>query len=239
MDMEFSPEDLAFQKEVRDFIAENYPAELRGKQDEGDELTKEDFLAWHKILYKKGWVAPAWPVEYGGTGWDPIKRYIFDQEMNAAGAPPPIAFAFSMVGPVLYTFANQAQKDHFLPRILSGEEFWCQGFSEPGSGSDLASLRTSARREGEGEDEHYVVDGQKIWTTTAHLADWVFALVRTDGTGSKQHGISFLLIDLKSPGITVRPIRSIDGTNHVNEVFFEEVKVPASQLVGEENQGWE
>lgn len=234
MDMEFSPEDLAFQKEVRDFIAENYPAELRGKQDEGDELEKEDFLAWHRILYKKGWVAPAWPVEYGGTGWTPTQRFIFSEETARADCIRLMPFGLSMVGPVIYTFGTPEQKARFLPRILSGEDWWCQGYSEPGSGSDLASLRTTAVRDG----DDYIVNGQKTWTTMAQHADWGFFLVRTDKDAKQQEGISFLLIDMKSPGITVRPIITLGGEHEVNEVFLEDVRVPANQRVYEENKGW-
>ncbi|MBB5708023.1 hypothetical protein FHR21_003393 [Sphingopyxis panaciterrulae] len=234
MDMEFSPEDLAFQTEVRDFIAENYPAELRGKQDEGDELGKEDFLAWHKILYKKGWVAPAWPVEYGGTGWTPTQRFIFSEEIARADCIRLLPFGLSMVGPVIYTFGTPEQKARFLPRILSGEDWWCQGYSEPGAGSDLASLRTAAVRDG----DHYVVNGQKTWTTMAQHADWGFFLVRTDKEAKPQEGISFLLIDMKSPGITVRPIITLGGEHEVNEVFLEDVRVPVEQRVYEENKGW-
>jgi len=234
MDMEFSPEDLAFQKEVRDFIAENYPAELRGKQDEGEELSKEDFLAWHKILYKKGWVAPAWPVEYGGTGWTPTQRFIFSEETARADCIRLLPFGLSMVGPVIYTFGTPEQKARFLPRILSGEDWWCQGYSEPGAGSDLASLRTTAIRDG----DHYVVNGQKTWTTLAQHADWGFFLVRTDKDAKQQEGISFLLIDMKSPGITVRPIITLGGEHEVNEVWLEDVRVPVDQRVYEENKGW-
>ncbi len=234
MDMEFSPEDLAFQKEVRDFIAENYPAELRGKQDEGDELTKEDFLSWHRILYKKGWVAPAWPVEYGGTGWTPTQRFIFSEETARADCIRLMPFGLAMVGPVIYTFGTPEQKARFLPRILSGEDWWCQGYSEPGSGSDLASLRTVAVRDG----DEYIVNGQKTWTTMAQYADWGFFLVRTDKDAKQQEGISFLLVDMKSPGITVRPIITLGGEHEVNEVFLEDVRVPVDQRVYEENKGW-
>ena len=234
MDMEFSPEDLAFQKEVRDFIAENYPAELRGKQDEGEELSKEDFLAWHKVLYEKGWVAPAWPVEYGGTGWTPTQRFIFSEETARADCIRLLPFGLSMVGPVIYTFGTPEQKAYFLPRILSGEDWWCQGYSEPGAGSDLASLRTTAVRDG----DDYIVNGQKTWTTLAQHADWGFFLVRTDKEAKAQEGISFLLIDMKSPGITVRPIITLGGEHEVNEVWLEDVRVPVSQRVYEENKGW-
>jgi alkylation response protein AidB-like acyl-CoA dehydrogenase len=234
MDMEFSPEEIAFQKEVRDFIAENYPEDLRGKQDEGDELSKEDFLAWHKILYKKGWVAPAWPVEYGGTGWTPTQRFIFSEEIARAECVRLMPFGLTMVGPVIYTFGTPEQKARFLPGILSGEDWWCQGYSEPGAGSDLASLRTAAVREG----DEYVVNGQKTWTTMAQHADWGFFLVRTDKDVKPQEGISFLLIDMKSPGITVRPIITLGGEHEVNEVFLENVRVPVDQRVYDENKGW-
>ena len=234
MDIEFSAEDLAFQAEVRAFIAENYPAELRGKQDEGDELSKEDFLSWHKVLAKKGWVAPAWPVEYGGTGWTVTQRYIWSEETARADCIRLMPFGLTMVGPVIYTFGTPEQKAHFLPRILSGEDWWCQGYSEPGSGSDLASLRTRAVRDG----DHYVVNGQKTWTTMAQHADWGFFLVRTDPDAKQQEGISFLLIDMKSPGVTVRPIITLGGEHEVNEVFLEDVRVPVENRVFEENKGW-
>lgn len=234
MDMEFSAEDLAFQQEVRRFIAENYPPVLRGKQDDGDELTKEDHLSWHKTLYAKGWIAPAWPVEYGGTGWTPTQRFIFSEETARADCIRLMPFGLSMVGPVIYTFGTPEQKAHFLPRILSGEDWWCQGYSEPGAGSDLASLRTTAVRDG----DHYVVNGQKTWTTMAQHADWGFFLVRTDKDAKQQEGISFLLIDMKSPGITVRPIITLGGEHEVNEVWLEDVRVPAHQRVYEENKGW-
>lgn len=234
MEMEFSPEELAFQQEVRTFIAENYPAQLRGKQDEGDELSKEDFLAWHKVLYEKGWIAPAWPVEYGGTGWTPTQRFIFSEETARAECVKLMPFGLTMVGPVIYTFGTPEQKARFLPRILSGEDWWCQGYSEPGAGSDLASLRTAAVREG----DEYIVNGQKTWTTLAQHADWGFFLVRTNKDAKPQEGISFLLIDMKTPGITVRPIITLGGEHEVNEVFLENVPVPADQLVYEENKGW-
>ncbi len=234
MDMEFSPEDLAFQQEVRTFIAENYPEELRGKQDEGEELSKEDFLAWHKVLHKKGWVAPAWPVEYGGTGWTPTQRFIFSEETARADCIRLMPFGLAMVGPVIYTFGTPEQKAYFLPRILSGEDWWCQGYSEPGAGSDLASLRTVAVPDG----DDYIVNGQKTWTTMAQHADWGFFLVRTDKDAKQQEGISFLLIDMKSPGITVRPIITLGGEHEVNEVWLEDVRVPQSQRVYEENKGW-
>lgn len=232
MDIEFTAEDNAFRAEVRQFIEENYPKDLIGK--DRAQLEREDYLAWHKILYKKGWVAPSWPVEFGGTGWTVTQKYIFGEESARFGTIPPLAFGMQMLGPVIYSFGSQAQKDWVLPGILSGETWWCQGYSEPGAGSDLASLKTRAVREG----DHYVVNGHKIWTTLAQYADWMFCLVRTNSDGKRQEGISFLLIDMKTPGMTVRPIITIDGGHEVNEVFLEDVRVPVENLVGEENKGW-
>jgi alkylation response protein AidB-like acyl-CoA dehydrogenase len=233
MELNLSNEDAAFRDEVRSFIAENYPAEMRVPNPETD-LTKEQSLLWHKILFRKGWIAPLWPKESGGTGWSIIQRFIWEQETSRAGTLPPLAFSVTMVGPVIYTYGNEAQKKKFLPRILSGEDWWCQGYSEPGSGSDLASVRTKAVRDG----DHYVVNGHKTWTTLAQHADWIFCLVRTDPNAKQQAGISFLLIDMKTPGVTVRPIITIDGSHEVNEVFLEDVRVPVGNLIGEENKGW-
>src|SRR5690349_3006307 len=235
MDLNYSPEETAFRDDVRAWLRENLPADLKEKVARYEHLARDDLRRWHRILAKKGWIAPAWPTEWGGTGWNVVQRYIFEEECGYAGAPPLIPFGLAMCGPVLLKFGTDAQKQHFLPRIYRGEDFWCQGYSEPGSGSDLASLRTSAVRRG----EHYVVNGQKIWTSLAHMADWIFALVRTDPDAPrKQQGISFLLIDLRSPGVTVRPIRMVNGEADVNEVFFDDVRVPADQLVGEPGQGW-
>ena len=234
MDLAFTAEECAFQDEVRSFIAENYPPELRGKQDEGEELGKEDMLSWHRILYRKGWVAPAWPKEYGGPGWSATQRYIFSEELARADTIPVLPFGINMVGPVIYTFGTAEQKARFLPRILSGDDWWCQGYSEPGAGSDLASLRTRAERHG----DHYIVNGQKTWTTLAQHADWGFFLVRTDPAAKPQEGISFLLIDMKTPGVTVRPIITLGGEHEVNEVWLENVKVPVENRVYEENKGW-
>jgi alkylation response protein AidB-like acyl-CoA dehydrogenase len=234
MDLEFSPEDIAFREEARRFIADNYPAQLRGKQDEGEELAKEDFLSWHRVLAKQGWVAPAWPKEYGGPGWTTTQRFIWSEELARADALPILPFGINMVGPVIYTFGTPEQKTRFLPRILSGEDWWCQGYSEPGAGSDLASLRTKAVRDG----DHYVVNGQKTWTTLAQHADWGFFLVRTDPDAKPQEGISFLLIDMKSPGVTVRPIITLGGEHEVNEVWLEDVHVPVENRIYEENKGW-
>ena len=233
MDLQFSPEDIAFRDEVRTFIAENYPAQLRGKVGRED-LSKEDMLSWHRVLAKKGWVAPAWPKEYGGTGWNAVQRYIFSEELARAETTPILPFGIAMVGPVIYTFGTPEQKAKFLPGILSGDDWWCQGYSEPGAGSDLASLRTRAERDG----DHYIVNGQKTWTTLAQHADWGFFLVRTDPTSKPQEGISFLLIDMKSPGITVRPIITLGGEHEVNEVWLENVRVPVENRIYEENKGW-
>ena len=233
MDMEFNAQDLAFRDEVRAFIAENHP-DMSAKKDAGEEMSKEDFLSWHRILHAKGWVAPAWPVEYGGTGWTPTQKYIWSEETARADCIRLMPFGLSMVGPVIYAFGTPEQKAQFLPRILSGEDWWCQGYSEPGAGSDLASLRTTAVRDG----DDYIVNGQKTWTTMAQHADWGFFLVRTDKDVKAQEGISFLLIDMKSPGITVRPIITLGGEHEVNEVWLENVRVPISNRVYEENKGW-
>lgn len=234
MQLEFSPEEIAFQQDVRTFIAENYPAELRDLQDEGHDLTKEGILSWHRILAKKGWIAPAWPVEYGGTGWSATQRYIWSEETARADCIRLMPFGLSMVGPVIYTFGTPEQKAKFLPGILSGDDWWCQGYSEPGAGSDLASLRTKAVRDG----DDYIVNGQKTWTTMAQHADWGFFLVRTDPDAKQQEGISFLLIDMKLPGVTVRPIITLGGEHEVNEVWLEDVRVPVENRVYEENKGW-
>src|SRR5947199_8124839 len=234
MELNLSSEEAAFRDEVRAFIAENYPAEMRVPNPETD-LSKEQMLLWHRILHQKGWIAPLWPKEYGGTGWSITQRFIFEQETSRAGTLPPLAFSVTMVGPVIYTFGNEAQKRKFLPRILSGDDWWCQGYSEPGAGSDLVSVRTKAVR----ERDHYIVNGHKTWTTLAQYADWIFCLCRTDPAAKKQLGISFLLIDMKTPGINVRPIQTTDGGREVNEVFFDDVKVPVENLVGQEHRGWD
>ena len=234
MNLDFSPEDIAFRQEVRAFIAANYPADLRAKIDEGEEMGKEDFLSWHRALAKQGWVAPAWPTQYGGPGWTSVQRYIWSEECAAADTIPILPFGINMVGPVIYTFGTPEQKAKFLPPTLSGDIWWCQGYSEPGAGSDLASLKTKAERQG----DYYIVNGQKTWTTLAQHADWIFCLVRTDPTSKPQEGISFLLIDMKTPGITVRPIITLGGEHEVNEVWFEDVKVPVENRIYEENKGW-
>ncbi len=235
MDLRFTAEEIAFRNEVRAFFRAALPPEIRRRMVEGRHLAKDDIVRWQRILNEKGWAVPHWPVEWGGTGWTPTQQYIFQEEMQQAPAPQPLAFGVSMVGPVIIAFGNEAQKSHYLPRIRNIEDWWCQGFSEPGSGSDLASLNTSAKRVG----SHYIVNGQKTWTTLAQHADMIFCLVRTDPAAKKQQGISFLLIDMKSPGITVRPIVTMDGSAEINEVFLDEVKVPVANLVGEENKGWD
>jgi alkylation response protein AidB-like acyl-CoA dehydrogenase len=239
MNLDFSPEDDAFRAEARAFIAESYPAGLRAKQDAREPLGREDFLAWHRILAAKGWVAPGWPVELGGTGWTPTQKYIWSEETAEADCLAPLPFGVSMLAPVLWTFGTDEQKARFLPGIYKGEVWWCQGYSEPGAGSDLASLSTRAERiTGDDGREYYVVNGQKTWTTLAQYADWGFFLVRTDPKAKPQAGISFLLIDMKSPGVTVRPIRTLDGGQEINDVFLDNVKVPVENRVFHENQGW-
>jgi alkylation response protein AidB-like acyl-CoA dehydrogenase len=233
MDLTFSPAEETFRNEVRSFIGANYPKHLAGVR-RSEYRTREDFLSWHRTLYKKGWVAASWPKEYGGTGWNVTQRYIFNEECAAAETPALIPFGVAMVGPVIYTFGSPEQKKKHLQGILSGDVWWCQGYSEPGAGSDLASLKTRAVKEG----DYYIVNGQKTWTTLAQYADWIFCLVRTDPNVKQQEGISFLLIDMKTPGITVRPIITLDGSHEVNEVFFDNVKVPAANLIGKENEGW-
>jgi pimeloyl-CoA dehydrogenase large subunit len=232
--LRFTPEETAFRQEVRSFIRGALPEEIRRKMVEGRELAREDFVAWQRILHARGWAVANWPVEWGGTGWMPIQQYIFTEEIQLAPAPRPHAYNVFMVGPVLIAFGSEAQKRRFLPRMANLDDWWCQGFSEPGAGSDLAALKTSAVRDG----EHFVVNGQKTWTTYARYADWMFCLARTDPQAKKQEGISFLLIDMRTPGITVRPITTIDGGHEINEVFFDDVRVPAENLVGEINKGW-
>ena len=234
MNVNYTAEELAFRDEVREFLSNELPADIAQKVKLGKHLSKEDHQRWQKILSNRGWYAPGWPVEFGGTTWGAVEKHIFDEECAAFGAPRSIPFGVNMVAPVIIKFGTEAQKAHYLPRILDGTDWWCQGYSEPGAGSDLASLKTRAVRDG----DHYIVNGQKTWTTLGQHADWIFCLVRTDPEAQQQRGISFLLIDMKSPGITVRPIITLDGDHEVNEVFFEDVRVPVENLVGEENKGW-
>jgi len=235
MDLRFTPEELAFRDEVRGFFRSELPDAIRRKMVEGRHLAKDEIVLWQRILNKQGWAVTNWPRKWGGTSWTPVQQYLFLDEMQQAPAPPPLGFGVTMVGPVIIAFGSEEQKQRFLPRIANLDDWWCQGFSEPGAGSDLASLRTSAKR----ENGHYVVNGQKTWTTLAQHADWIFCLVRTDREAKQQEGISFILIDMQTPGITVRPIITIEGGHEVNEVFFDDVKVPAGNLVGEENKGWD
>ena len=234
MNLSFSEEDLSFQNEVRSFIADNYPADIKNKMDNGIPLSKEDILTWQRILSKKGWFAVNWPEEYGGTGWTVTQKHIFQNELASANTPTLVPFGVSMCGPVIYSFGTQEQKDKFLPGIINNDVWWCQGYSEPGSGSDLASLKTKAVKDG----DHYIVNGTKTWTTMAQHADWIFCLVRTETTDIKQQGISFLLIDMKTPGVEVKPIITIDGSHEVNMVYLDNVKVPVENLIGEEGAGW-
>jgi len=231
---DFTAEEQTFQEEVRAFLQSEFPAELRAKVDAGIRLSKEEIVRWQKILYQKGWAAPNWPDEFGGTGWSPTQKYIFATEMGLIGAPEPVPFGMKMVAPVIMAYGSDEQKQRFLPDILQSNVWWCQGYSEPNSGSDLASLKTSAVLDG----DEYVVNGSKTWNTYGQYADWIFCLVRTDNSVKKQEGISFLLIDMKSPGITLKPIVLLDGHPEVNEVFFDEVRVPVNNLIGEENKGW-
>ncbi|MCB1474885.1 MAG: acyl-CoA dehydrogenase family protein [Rhodobiaceae bacterium] len=234
MDTLLDPQERAFRQEVRAFIQDNVPDETRRSADLGRHATKPEVRAWQTALYNRGWAAPSWPTEFGGPGWSPIQQMLYSMECGLNAAPRVPSFGTKMVGPVLYTFASPDQKAFYLPRILKGEDWWCQGFSEPGAGSDLASLKTRAELRG----DTYVVNGQKIWTTKAQHANRMFCLVRTSSEGRPQAGISFLLIDMDTPGIEVRPIISIDGSHTLNEVFFTDVRVPADNLVGDPGKGW-
>ncbi len=235
MNLTLDPAQQAFRDEVRAFIRDNLPADIRERLRRGHAPRKQDSVMWQRLLNTRGWAAPHWPKEYGGAGLDVARRLILVDELYRACAPQPIGFNINMLGTVLLRYGTPEQKQFFLPKLANLDLWFCQGFSEPGSGSDLASLRTRAERQG----DHYIVNGQKIWTTYAHEADWMFALVRTEQSARKQDGISFLLLDMKSPGVSVRPIVSIDGQHHLNEVFFDNVKVPVANLVGEEGRGWD
>jgi len=235
MNVNLTDEERAFRDEVRTFFRERYPDALRRKQDRGVALDRDDIVRWQKILHEQGWAAINWPVEYGGTGWTPVQKYIFANEIAMANAPDMIPFGVKMVAPVIYTYGSDEQKQRFLPDILASNAWWCQGYSEPGAGSDLAALKTRAERSG----GHYIVNGTKTWTTLGHYADWIFCLVRTSSdVARRQEGISFLLIDMNTPGVSVRPIITIEGEREVNEVHFENVEVPLDNLVGEEGKGW-
>ena len=234
MEISFTEKDLEFRDEIRSWIENDYPKHIKEKQDKGEVLTKEEVIEFHKALAARGWLGYNWPSKYGGTGWTSTQIYIFQKEFGLAGCPNILPFGVGMVGPVIYTFGNEEQKKRFLPDILNFDTWWCQGYSEPGSGSDLASLKTKAVREG----DNYIVNGSKTWTTLAQHADWVFNLVRTETTEKRQEGISFLLIDMNTPGVEVEPIITIDGAHEVNSIFFTDVKVPVENLIGEEGKGW-
>ena len=235
MHTNFTPEEHDFEQEVQAFFKDKYPDDIKQKQDRAIPLLKDDFIRWQKVLYEQGWAAINWPVEYGGTGWSTVQKYIFANEMAKANAPAIVPFGLGMVGPVIYTYGNEEQKQRFLPDIAASNVWWCQGYSEPGSGSDLASLKTRADRDG----NEYIVNGTKTWTTLGQMADWIFCLVRTSSdVARKQEGISFILVDMKTPGVTVRPIITIEGGHEVNEVHFEDVRVPLNNLIGEEGKGW-
>jgi alkylation response protein AidB-like acyl-CoA dehydrogenase len=233
MDTRFSPEENAFRAQVRAFLRQAWTPELTQRIDD-EAAYPQAIVEWQRRLFERGWVAPGWPKRYGGCEWSPTQRYLYDLERSAIGAPDVLPFGIKMVGPVILKYGNDEQKSRFLPRILRGEDWWCQGYSEPGAGSDLAALKTRAERAG----DHYIVNGSKIWTTYAQHADWMFCLVRTEASARRQDGISFLLIDMKTPGIRISPIVSIDGVHSLNEVFFDDVRVPLANLIGEPDRGW-
>jgi alkylation response protein AidB-like acyl-CoA dehydrogenase len=234
MDLNFTPEEDAFRKDVLNFLCEKLPERISIKVKRGLRLTRDDMAQWHAILNERGWLANHWPKEYGGPGWSAVQKFIFESECALAGAPRIVPFGVNMLGPVLIKYGTERQKRHWLPRMLTGQDWWCQGYSEPGAGSDLASVKTTATLRG----EHYVVNGQKTWTTLGHYANMIFCLVRTNKEAKAQSGISFMLIDMKSPGIEVRPIVTLDGEHDVNEVFFTDVHVPVENLVGNQDEGW-
>ncbi|WP_287918053.1 acyl-CoA dehydrogenase family protein [Comamonas sp.] len=234
MDLQFTPQEEAFRAQVQAFLQDKLSPELARKVKNGQILNKQDLESWHTTLNTQGWLANHWPEQYGGPGWGAVEKFIFEHECALAGAPRIVPFGVNMLGPVLIKYASEQQKSYWLPRILSGQDWWCQGYSEPGSGSDLASVKTTAVRDG----DHYIVNGQKTWTTLGQHANMIFCLVRTNKDVKAQAGISFLLVDMNTPGVTVRPIITLDGEHEVNEVFFTDVKVPAENLVGEENKGW-
>lgn len=234
MEMAFSAEDEAFRQDVRAFLKDALPKAVSDKVINGRHIPREDIMAWHHALHKQGWITPNWPKEWGGPNWTPNQKYIFDEESSFAGAPRPILFGITMCGPVLMRYGTEEQKNFFLPKIASGEIIFCQGYSEPGSGSDLASLKMKAERDG----DDFVLNGQKTWTTSAHMADWIFCLVRTSNKGKRQEGITFILLDMSTKGVNVKPLITLDGTHEVNEVFFDDVRVPAANVIGEVDEGW-
>lgn len=235
MNLQWSDDELQFRRDVQSFLQNALPPEIKRKVLAYEKIEKEEYIRWQRILNERGWLAWSWPREYGGPGWSPIQTYIFEEECWLAGAPEVFAFGVKMLAPVLMKYGSEAQKSFFLPRILNSDDWWCQGYSEPGSGSDLASLKTKARVEG----DFLIVNGQKTWTTNAHYANKMFCLVRTDAEARPQEGISFILIDMDLPGVTVRPIKLLDGTCEVNEVFFDDVRVPRDRVIGELNKGWD
>nr|WP_299240694.1 acyl-CoA dehydrogenase family protein [uncultured Halomonas sp.] len=234
MNLQFTPEENTFREKVRAFLADKLPDDIQRKVRLGQQLSAEEHVRWQNCLSERGWLAPGWPVEHGGTGWSPVEKHIFEEECAAAHAPTVVPFGVNMVAPVIIRFGSDEQKHHYLPRILNNDDWWCQGYSEPGAGSDLASLKTRAKRDG----DHYIVNGQKTWTTLGQHANMIFCLVRTDPEAKKQAGISFLLIDMDTPGISVRPIITLDGAHEVNEVFLDDVRVPVANRIGEEGEGW-
>jgi alkylation response protein AidB-like acyl-CoA dehydrogenase len=235
MNVTFSAEDLEFRSEVRHYFENEFPPDILEKQRQSIPLTREDMVRWHKHIYEKGWAAPNWPEEYGGTGWSSVQKYLFADEQARASAPGFLPFGVSMVGPIIYTFGTEEQKRRFLPDILQFNTWWCQGYSEPGAGSDLASLKMRAEHVG----DHYLLNGTKTWTTLGQYADWIFCLVRTNtDVARRQEGISFILVDMNQPGVTVKPIMLLDGEHEVNEIYFDNVEVPLDNLVGEEGKGW-
>jgi alkylation response protein AidB-like acyl-CoA dehydrogenase len=238
MDLNFTPEEEAFRTDVQRFLRDKLPQRLADKVHGGHRLTRDDMAEWHAILNAQGWLANHWPKECGGPGWNAVQKFIFENECALAGAPRVVPFGVNMLGPVMIKYGNEAQKRHWLPRILDGSDWWCQGYSEPGAGSDLAAVKTTAVRGSDAQGEHYIVNGQKTWTTLGHYANMIFCLVRTATDVRKQEGISFLLIDMAAPGVEVRPIVTLDGEHEVNEVFLTDVRVPVANLVGEENRGW-
>ena len=238
MNLDFSPDDTQFRQQVRSFVEQALPSDVQHKVLNGLVLEKDDYLRWQRALHAQGWGGPAWNQRFGGAGWNAVRQYIFEEECAAAGAPRIVPFGVKMVAPVIMEFGSPAQQERHLPAILSGQEWWCQGYSEPGAGSDLASVKTSATLTRDADGEFYLVNGQKTWTTQAQYADWIFCLVRTDPAAKAQRGISFLLIDMRSPGVSVRPIITMDGSHEVNEVWLDQVRVPVANLIGEENRGW-
>jgi alkylation response protein AidB-like acyl-CoA dehydrogenase len=234
MHLELNDEELAFRDQVREFLRTKLPQSISRKVLEGEDLNRDDMMTWQHVLAQQGWGGVGWPKQFGGPGWTPMQMHIFDEETALAGGPRLNPFGLRMVAPVIMAFGNPQQQQRFLPKIASGEEWWCQGYSEPGSGSDLASLKTRAVRDG----DSYVVTGQKTWNTLGQFADWIFCLVRTDPQAKQQEGITFLLISMKSPGVTIRPIRLLDGSVEVNDVWFDQVRVPIENRIGEENRGW-